>query len=86
MTLFERPFLHHFVNGAVGAEDALEEDYFVHFLVDVGLLLNGLDNLLEILFFAKVFDSSQSEMRDEILAVAEVADVIESCQNFFFKI
>ena len=79
------PLFHHFVNGAVGAEDALEKNDFVNFLVDVGFLLDSLDHFLEILLLAEVFDSSEGEMRHKVLAVAKVADVVEGCQNFFFE-
>ena len=86
MTLFERPLFHHLVNGAVGTEDALEEDYFVHFLVDVGFLLDGLDHFLEILFLTEVFDATEGEMRHEILAVAKISDAVEGCQDCFFEL
>ena len=84
--LLQLPFFHHFINGAVGSEDALEEDDFVNFLVDVGFLFDGLDDLLEILFFTKIFYSSQSEMRDEVLSIALIANVIECGHNGFFEV
>ena len=75
---FQFPLFHHFVNGAFGAEDALEKDYFANFLMDVGFLLDGLDNFLEILLFAEVFDASEGEMRHEVLSIALIANIIES--------
>ena len=71
------PLLYNFVNGAIRAKDALEEDDFVHFLVNVCLLFDGLYNFLEILFLTKIFDAAEGEMRNEILSITLITNVIE---------
>ena len=83
--LAEIPFLHHLVNGTIGAEDALEKYDFIDILVDVRFLLDGLHHLLKILLLAEVFNAAEGEMRDEILPVAEVSDAVEGGEDVFFE-
>ena len=64
----------------------MEEYYFLHFLVNVGFLLDGLHHLLEILLLAEVFDATEGEMRHEILAIAKISDAVEGCQDCFFEV
>ena len=68
------------------SQDALEENDFVHFLVDVGFLLDGLNNFLEILLLAEVFDAAEGEMRNKILSITLITNVIEGCQDCFLEI
>lgn len=82
---YKTPLLHYFIHSAVGSQDALEQYYFFHFLVDVGLLLDGLDNLLEILFLAEVFYATKGQMRHKILSVTLITDAVECGQDIFFE-
>lgn len=82
---YKIPLFHYFIHSAIGSQDALEQYYFFHFLVDVGLLFDSLHHLLEILFLAEVFYATKGEMRHEVLSIALIANVIKGCQDGFFE-
>ena len=82
---YKIPLFHYFIHSAIGSQDALEQYYFFHFLVDVGLLLDGLHHLLEILFLAEVFDAAEGQMRHKILSVTLITNAIEGGQHIFFE-
>lgn len=84
--LLQRPFFNNFVNCTIGAEDALEQYDFIDFLMDVSLLLDSLDDFLEILLLAEVFDAAEGEMRHEILSITLITNVVEGCQDIFFEL
>ena len=48
-------------------------------------MFDGLDNLLEILLLAEVFDTPEGEVRHEILPVAEVSDAVKGRQHRLFE-
>ena len=64
----------------------MEVNDFFHIGVKIGLLLDAIAYLQEERFVDEVFDATYREMRHEILPIAEVAKIVESVEDVFFKI
>lgn len=54
--------------------------------MEVGLLLDALIDLLEERFVDERLDTAHSEVRHEVLPVAEVAEAVEGVEDVFFQI
>ena len=79
-------FLEDFIEQSGGLQKALEIHQFLHIVMEVGFLLNGIANLEEKLLVDQLFDAANREMRHKILTVAEVALVVEGIEKIGVKV
>lgn len=84
--LAQRDFLQDFVNRSSGLQEALEVNQFLYVGVEVGLLLDAFADLQKELLVDQLLDAANGEVRHEVLAVAEVAQVVEGIQEVGFEV
>ena len=84
--LAQRDFLQDFVDWSRGLQEALEVNQFLHIGMEVGLLLDAVAYLKEELFIHKLLDAANGEVWHEVLAVAEVAQIVEGIQEVGFEV
>lgn len=61
----------------------MEIDYFLDIGMEIGLLFDILIHLLEEGFVDELLDTTHSEMRNEVLPVAKIAEIIECVKDIF---
>ena len=71
-------FLQDLINRSCGLQETLEIHQFLYVCMEISLLLDGVADLKKKLLVDQLFDAANGEMRNEILPVAKVAQIIES--------
>ena len=82
----QRYLLYHFINRSSGLQNALEIHQFLHIGMEISLLLDAVANLQEELLVDQRLDTADGEMRHKVLAVTEIAQVVEGIQKVGFEV
>ena len=81
-----RYFGQRLVDGSGGLQDALVIHQLFHVGMEVGLGLDAVVDLHEELLVDQRLDAAHGEVRHEVLAVAHVAQIVESVQEVVFEV
>ena len=82
----QRDFLEDFIERSCRLQEALEIHQVLHIGMEIGLLLDAIVDLQEELLVDQRFDAAHSKVRHEVLAVAQIAQVVESIQEVGLKV
>ncbi len=82
----QRDFLNDLINRSRGLQDALIIYQLLHVGMEVSLGLDAVVDLHEELLVDQRLDAAHGEVWHEVLAVAQVAQVIESVQEVVFEV